>query len=171
MLRQYRVITAAILVGVAVVAGACASESLTPTEIRINAARTAPSSDLLQCSPLPSTTLMQTVGPEGGTMRIGPHVFVIPPGALARRVKITAKIGKGSVNAVQFGPSGLSFATPAQLTLSYANCDTKGLTVPKRVAYTSDELVVLEYVESSDDLSTLLVTGRVDHFSNYAVAW
>jgi len=65
----------------------------------------------------------------------------------------------------------LIFLTPASVTLSYANCNTRGSTSPKQVAYTTDSLTIIYYVSSQDDPSERRVTGRVDHFSDFAVAW
>jgi len=128
-------------------------------------------SGLLSCTPLRSTTVKQSVGPGGGTMVIGPHVFVVPPGALAAPVVITGKTTGDAGNAVYFKPAGLVFSIPASLTLSYANCNTLGSTASKEVAYTSDSLFIVYYVSSADAPSAKTVTGRIDHFSAFAVAW
>ena len=55
--------------------------------------------------------------------------------------------------------------------MSYANCNLLGRLLPKRVAYVSDALNILSYLLSLDNVFAKQVTGRVDHFSNYAVAW
>jgi len=126
---------------------------------------------LLQCSVMPSQSVKQTIGPAGGTLKIGPHILVVPPGALATRVTIAAKSAGGTGNAVVLKPEGLTFLEPAYLTLSYANCDTSGLTASREVVYTTDSLVIIQYVPSSDNAGAKQVTGRLYHFSNYAVAW
>src|SRR5688572_32097783 len=46
---------------------------------------------LLACTPLPSARTEQTVGPAGGTIVVGPHRLVVPAGALAAPVLITAE--------------------------------------------------------------------------------
>ena len=126
---------------------------------------------LLQCSVMPSQSVKQTIGPAGGTLKIGPHILVVPPGALATRVTIAAKSAGGTGNAVVLKPEGLTFLEPAYLTLSYANCDTSGLTASREVVYTTDSLVIIQSVPSSDNAGAKQVTGRLYHFSNYAVAW
>ncbi|HMG17291.1 MAG TPA: hypothetical protein VK573_01095, partial [Gemmatimonadales bacterium] len=78
--------------------------------------------------------------------------------------------GRG-VNGIRFAPEGLQFASPAYLTMSYANCNLLGRLLPKRIAYTSDLLDILEYLLSIDNIFTKKVTGRVDHFSEYVIAW
>lgn len=41
----------------------------------------------------------------------------------------------------------------------------------KRVAYTSERLEILSYLLSRDDLLLMQVSGELEHFSRYAVAW
>ena len=79
-------------------------------------------------------------------------------------------VAPGTVNAVQFEPAGLQFQQTAYLTLSYANCNLLGSLAPKRIAYTTDALV-LEYLLSADNLFAGHVTGELQHFSEYAIAW
>lgn len=177
MVRHTRIVSVVALLGVAALAGSCVSDRPPPTGITADLSGStsdlSTQSGLLQCSKLPQSSVKQTIGPAGGTMLIGPHVFVVPAGALAAPVVIAAKTGgddKG--NAVYFKPAGLVFLTPAYLTLSYANCNTLGLTVSKEVAYTTDiSLEILYYLSSWDDLSAQQVTARVYHFSTFAVAW
>ena len=139
-----------------------------PTAIAANLLK---QTGLLQCSAMLSQSVKQTIGPAGGTVKIGPHLLVVPPGALLTPVTINAKTAGGTGNAVAFKPEGLTFLTPASLTLSYANCDTSGMTGSKEVAYTTDSLAIVYYVSSSDNTSAQQVTGRLSHFSNYAIAW
>ena len=127
---------------------------------------------LVQCSNLPYASATQTIGSAGGTIRVGPHTLTVPAGALSSPVAITGALVTGrGVNAVQFQPEGLKFERSASLTLSYANCNLLGRLLPKRIAYVGDGLSILSYLLSIDNLFAKQVTGRVDHFSNYAVAW
>jgi hypothetical protein len=73
------------------------------------------------------------------------------------------------VNRVELRPEGLIFRTHAILTLSYQNCNDSPLS--KGVAYTTDSLVILEYVPARDDAAGKKVTGALSHFSSYAVSW
>jgi len=127
---------------------------------------------LLQCSALPNVTSTRTIGSEGGSISVGPHTLVIPPAALSQPTAITMTLttGKG-VNAVSFAPEGLQFRRPAALTMSYTNCNLLGTLLPKRIAYVDGDLNVLEYILSLDNLWAKRVTGKVDHFSDYVVAW
>jgi hypothetical protein len=127
---------------------------------------------LLRCSDLPYASATQTIGSAGGIIRVGPHTLTIPAGALSARVAITGALVTGrGVNAVRFEPEGLAFARSASLTMSYANCNLLGRLLPKRIAYVGDALNIFSYLLSIDNVLGTKVTGRVDHFSNYAVSW
>ncbi|HEX9582726.1 MAG TPA: hypothetical protein VF970_16605 [Gemmatimonadales bacterium] len=125
---------------------------------------------LLDCKPLPYASASQTIGPDGGILRIGPHQLVVPRGALSERVTITGEAPTGSVRAVEFRPEGLQFDRAAYLTMSYDGCKLLGLLLPKRIAYV-EKLNILYFLVSVDDLLNQQVTGRLEHFSSYAVAW
>ena len=127
---------------------------------------------LLQCSNLPYASTTQTVGIAGGILSAGPHKLVIPPGALSRPTTITMILPTGlGVNAVKFEPAGLEFRAPAALTMSYANCSLLGKLLPKRIAYTTDNLQIIRYLLSLDNLFSKYVTGKLNHFSSYVIAW
>ena len=126
---------------------------------------------LLQCRALPEAYATARIGSEGGTIRVGPHTLTIPRGALDRTVTITAYAPSSRNNRVEFAPHGLEFDRPASLTMSYANCDVLGSLLPKHIAYVNDRLRILYLLESVDNLLQQRVTGRLDHFSEYALAW
>lgn len=175
-MKTTRLVACALLVTLAVASGSCADR--TPTG---PAAVAAPRADLLgwllgnvgllKCSPLPYDSVAQTIGPAGGTIRVGPHRLVIPPGALGTEVKISAVIPSDTVNAIRFSPQGLTFERSTLLSMSYANCSLLGQLLPKRIAYTTDDLVILELLPSLDLLQFQQVRAPVRHFSDYAVAW
>ncbi|HET8713981.1 MAG TPA: hypothetical protein VFM23_09915 [Gemmatimonadales bacterium] len=126
---------------------------------------------LLKCAPLPSDSVTQLVGPEGGVIRVGPHTLTIPSGAVESTVSITAVTPVDTVNRIHFEPHGLSFERPVALRLSYANCEGPGLLLPKQVVYTTGALEILQASPSLDNLFARRVTGRITHFSDYAIAW
>ena len=127
---------------------------------------------LLKCSDLPYASDVETIGPLGGVLQAGPHTLVVPPGALTAPTTITMTVPTGlGVNAVKFAPEGLQFRVPATLTMSYSNCSLLGKLLPKRIAYTDDNLNILTYLLSLDNLLSKRVTGKVNHFSDYVVAW
>ncbi len=49
--------------------------------------------------------------------------------------------------------------------------DLLGQLLPKRIAYVNNRLTILYLLQSVDNIFTRKVTGRVDHFSEYALAW
>jgi hypothetical protein len=126
---------------------------------------------LLKCTPLPYAKSSATIGPLGGTLQIGQNTLTVPAGALTQSVQITGEQLSDTVNSVQFSPQGLQFAKPASLSMPYANCNLLGRLLPKQIAYTTDNLQILTYLLSIDNLSSKTVTGQVNHFSRYAVAW
>ena len=172
----------AVLILVCLVAPSCSDLSPTAPATRVAAPTPTPDASLiggllqgtglLRCSDLPYASATKTIGSEGGSISVGPHVFIVPPGALAAPTTITMTLPTGlGVNAVRFQPEGLKFARPASLTMSYSNCNLLGKLLPKRIAYTDDNLNILSYLLSLDNLFAKRVTGQVNHFSDYVVAW
>ena len=183
-MKRQRVLLALFVSCLVLVTGSCSSDN-SPTGVAAEPAVTTPELapnasllggllrplGLLKCQALPTATATKTIGPNGGVLQVGPHVLWVPPGALDRNVTITATAPSGSARAVEFSPHGLEFEESAWLTMSYANCDLLGTLLPKRIAYTNDLLSILYYLLSFDSIWTRTVTGKVDHFSKYAVAW
>jgi hypothetical protein len=125
--------------------------------------------DLLTCSPQPYAATTATIGPKGGTIKVGDHSLVIPRGALSSPTKITAEQVTGTTNSVRFSPEGLRFQAPAALTMSYNNCVL--VLIQKKIVYTDEKLKVLEVLRSLDLFKKKTVTAPIDHFSRYAVAF
>jgi hypothetical protein len=129
------------------------------------------SGGIATCSTVIVGMIRQSVGPAGGVVALGPARLTIPPGALDAPVVIQAQIPAGySGNYITFKPDRVVFKQPATLTLSYSNCSLANATQLK-VAQVSDVLQIIQYVPSTNDLDAHTVTGQLEHFSNYAVAW
>ena len=130
-------------------------------------------SPLLACAPQPYAADTEVVGPAGGTLHIGPHRLVIPAGALDQAVRIFGDAPADTVVSVRFQPEGLQFNSthPPRLTLDYSACGLVHNLLPKRIAYTNDQLGILSYLLSVDDLLHEQVSADLHHFSRYAVAW
>ncbi len=126
---------------------------------------------LLACTPQPYDSVTRIIGPDGGTIHVGNNWFHVPPGALSRRVAITAVAPSGPVNVVNFQPQGLQFERAATLTMSYANCGLIGRLLPRHIAYTNDNLRILELLPALDNLLRQTATARIKHFSGYAIAF
>lgn len=164
-----------------VVGVGCTSGGLGPTEASVPASEsigvpaprgsidTLTVANLLLCSEQRYAKTTTRVGSKGAKIRVGSHVLTIPAGALSRNVTIVAEQLTGSVNSVRFSPEGLTFAVPAELVMSYANCEAVEL--PKKVVYTDERLKILELLNSDDKARTQTVTSPIDHFSRYAVAY
>ena len=124
---------------------------------------------LLPCPVTKSYSSSARIGSAGGILRVGPHSLVVPQGALPSTVTITADAPKGDYIQVHFEPEGLRFSKPTALTLSYAQCGlVNGLLL--KVVYVDDDRNILETLLSVPNLLAQTVTGRVSHFSNYALA-
>ena len=183
MSRWNRRLLRVMLVGVLLVGVGCGSEGDSPLAPSANAPEAAlisnavptvtstllGSVDLLTCKSLPYASASATIGPDGGTIRVGKGTLLIPRGALSSRVTIKAEQISGKANSIRFSPEGLKFSRSAQLTMSYYNCL---LTLPtKRIVYTSESLRVLEILRSLDLRLTRTVSAPIDHFSRYAIAY
>lgn len=127
--------------------------------------------ELLECEPLEYATATATIGPAGGMLQIGPHTLYVVPEALSEPVTITGEAPSSTVRSVSFEPEGLQFAHPVYLTLDYEDCEGLDEVLPKTIVYVDDDLTILEYLLSWDSQDDEKVTGRLDHFSQYAVAW
>ena len=184
-MKRVRVSYVALLVGTIAAAVSCADPA--PTGVaaggpRLQSSVEAPAngpasqggwrqSGLLYCSPHRYDSVTTTIGPHGGEVRVGLHKLSIPPGALGAPVSITAVAPSDTVDRVRFRPEGLTFARPASLRMKYDNCSWRGAKQPQRIAYTDDLLKILEYVQSRPDKHHRYIVGRIEHFSNYSVAW
>src|SRR5580765_5867925 len=113
---------------------------------------------LLACRVEPYQVTTKTIGPAG---------------ALSAPTLITAEAPSDPVASVRFSPEGLHFkeGRPARLTLDYSNCPLGRLQLLKRIAYTTERFNILSYLLSRDNLLLQRVSGDVEHFSRYAVAW
>lgn len=108
------------------------------------------------------------IGSNGGTLRIGNNTLVVPAGALSAEIEITGHAIPSNSARLEFSPSGLQFAIPATLTMSYAKCATPlfGVTI----AYLQADSVT-EVEPSREHLLQRTVSAQIRHFSSYAVAY
>jgi len=126
--------------------------------------------DLVRCEPRPYDADAAIIGPEGGTLDIGEHQLVIPRGALTRDELIIAEAPTSSLVDVEFSPEGLTFGRPAELTLSYEGCDVPA-DIGLVLAYVGWGNRILELPPSQDQRDRSEVVGKIEHFSQYAVAY
>ncbi len=124
------------------------------------------------CPNQESAETSAVIGPRGGTLQVGAHTIVIPPSALSKDIRITAKTGSQAGNAIQFGPEGLRFNTYATVTFDISNCRGWGLLRLPVVVYTDNLLLsILELEPSVVNSREKTVSGHITHFSRYAVAY
>lgn len=183
-MKSFRLMASALIVAFAAILTSCAEttapvqppqslEAAAPNEAELLEllSRTTSSLGLMTCRPLPFAQSTATIGPRGGTIYVGPHRLTIPAGALDSNTTITATAPSERVNHVVLLPHGLEFDEPAKLTMSYANCDAVGSLLPKRIAYTTPNLRILEILRTLDNLRRRELTTELDHFSDYVLAW
>lgn len=126
---------------------------------------------LLACAPREYTAGAELIGPNGGSIKLGPHELKIPAGALDHEVVISAVAPVSSLVEVQLQPEGLHFATPARLKLSYAECVQPPSWLNLFIVYLGADDQILEVTASRDKKGLKTVVGYLEHFSRYAVAW
>ncbi len=170
--RSYVAATVCLLLG----AAACSQTATAPSGPEAQAPAYGLINDLLHatlltCSSLPAASDTEQIGADGGIVRVGPHVLVVPPGALAEPTTIRGEVVPGRVNSVRFSPEGLRFRRDAVLTMSYSNCSGLGMLLPKKIVYTDEGLNLLAILRSLDLSSQKLVSSPLEHFSRYAVAY
>jgi hypothetical protein len=125
---------------------------------------------LLLCSPQKYAANAAIIGPKGGSIRVGNHELRIPAGALSKEVLISAEAPVTNNAVVNLEPHGLKFAKPVSLELSYKNCLLPPL-LDLYVVYLNPANKILEVNRSRVSLPSKSVTGELDHFSRYAIAW
>jgi hypothetical protein len=124
-------------------------------------------------------SVSQVIGPAGGVITVGHHLFVLTPQVLTTSVRITAVAPADTVRWVRFQPNGLvfqigSYGVPAILYTSYKDCRVP-LSDTLRIAQVTDALSILAYLQPYGQRNVLssnqYAVGLLWHFSNYAVAW
>lgn len=124
---------------------------------------------LVSCNVQTTHTAAALIGPQGGTLRIGPHRLTVPRYALKEPVYISAVAPAGDYVQIKFEPHGLEFDRKAVLSMSYAECS---LLSPWRlkVVYVNDNLEILEVLPTLTSVLTRTANAPVDHFSRYMLA-
>lgn len=182
-MKNIRLKASALFLAFAIIFAASCAE--TPAPLAPEVTQVAPNNDqllellrrplnslnLMTCRALPADTESAIIGPNGGTIRVGPHRLEIPRGALRVNTRITASIESERVNHVELQPHGLEFRKPVELTMSYANCDLVSILLPKTIVYTTPRLRILDVLETVDDLRRRELSTELDHFSDYVLAW
>ncbi|MGQ0537470.1 MAG: hypothetical protein ACT4R6_00865 [Gemmatimonadaceae bacterium] len=124
------------------------------------------------CEPLDYAATAKIVGPPGERFAFGPHVLVVPPGALTRWYVVTAEAPVALHAEARFDPHGLTFTrgNPAALTMSYKHC-ARSPNAATRIVYVDASLDILEWPASWSVEDEALVGAAIGHFSSYLVAY
>ena len=108
---------------------------------------------------------------DGGTLTLNRHTIVIPPGALERDTRISIAQPMPGYVLGDFGPDGIHFNKPVELSMTYQFLDLRGIAEDRLTIYwlnpeTGTWFDLLAHV----DRETQTVTLEVDHYSRYALS-
>jgi hypothetical protein len=142
---------------------------LTLTGGLLNGVTTLVGNLLLPCNVTTDQWNSAWIGPNGGKLSVGNHQLVVPRGALPVQTQISAHAVSGNSVRVEFYPTGLKFAVPATVTLSYGACAP--IAKPKQVVYLQADTTITEKEPSTDYPDGKWVAASIRHFSSYAVAY
>ncbi len=165
----------ALIIGASVASWSCGESTPTGVQPPLMRAERGAETGLVSCAPRASESVTTTIDVKGGTIRVGPHTLRIPAHALERPVAITATAPSDTLDLLQFQPEGLEFRKAADLSIDYSNCQQGTPKRHVRIAYVDDAMNILSYVAPGAGAPHgprgHVVIGRLEHFSNYAVAW
>ena len=123
---------------------------------------------LATCKPRSPHFNSAGIGPNGGVLQVGPNKLVVPAGALDHHQTLTGEVDSLDVVNIEFGPEGLQFEVPAQLTLNTNGCAIPDGAMPQ-IVYVQDG-VITEVIPSVFDAIHNKITGPIHHFSGYSIA-
>ena len=127
-------------------------------------------------------SVTRVIGPKGGHLQVGAHFLLVDSLALSSPVRITAVAPQGPVRWVRFQPDGLVFNATADgwsatVWTSYAGCGVSPDDT-LHIVQVSDSLGIIAHLQSYRKSNknpwgqgTKYASGRLQHFSNYAIAW
>ncbi len=124
-----------------------------------------------RCLSRPYAATSGLIGARGGRLKVGGHVLIVPPGALAATTLITMETPAGNMRRAVFGPEGLTFTpdSPAHLIMSYQDC-TIAPGTDQKVVYVIESLTILETTPSVSHPASLTVDSKLTHFSEYVLS-
>jgi hypothetical protein len=125
--------------------------------------------DGLQVNPADNAAAAR-IGIEGGSIQLGLHSLIVPPGAVSEPTLFRLSYASRSGIALDCAPSPLSFNVPVSLTLSYVGTQYEGLSgVELQVIFMADD-DSFEVLPSVVNEAMNTVTAEVSHFSRYILA-
>jgi hypothetical protein len=118
------------------------------------------------CVPKEPSYGSATIGPSGGTLIIGPHMLIVPPGALTEDVTISGSVPDDKPFEINLEPHGLQFKKAAGLVLDPTDC----VKIPD-IVYLIDEFTQSPPILASYSSWWHTIACPIWHFSGYAVAF
>jgi hypothetical protein len=114
------------------------------------------------------TVVSAIIGPNGGSLRLGPHSLVVPAGAVREPITFSLTVASRTSIALDCGPSPFRFDVPVTLTLSYAGTSFTSAANPSNIEilYMAAD-GSLEEIPGTVDVRGASVTAQVSHFSRY----
>ena len=109
------------------------------------------------------------IGPEGGTLQIGLHSLIVPPGALSEEQEIVFHLNFASLVGVGVDctPSPMYFNIPVILSLSYSGTQYEGTdNVQLQIVFMDDDGLT-DPLPTVIDEDACTATAELNHFSRY----
>ena len=119
----------------------------------------------INCVPRSSATGSALIGPRGGTLWVGRHRLIVPPGALLETVRISGTVPEGKPFEIDLQPHGLQFRKAAGLILDASSC----IDVPT-IVYLVDQYTVSPPIPAIYSNWWHAIACPIWHFSGYAIA-
>ena len=137
------------------------------------ASTTTATPELLSCPNTKEERAVQTIGPEGGTLKLAEHQLVVPQGGVVDKVSFSAALLEDRLLKVRLqanGADSFKFSQSASLALSYGRCEPPPDAQRLRV-YKIDPLTdeVLQDLGGTVDVRARTVTARLDTLSTYTL--
>ena len=107
------------------------------------------------------------IGPAGGTIRLLDFEVVVPPGAVSKMTTFTIKLPADPTGAqyawAEFGPHGVTFATPVTLRLPYKGTSSEGIEPTRVMWFNGTDWVPFATTVTADGR----IQAQTNHFSDY----
>jgi hypothetical protein len=166
-LRSLLLVTA-----VALLAAACAEPTITRPDAAPQFSASGPR--LLECPTSETSSVSGIIDLLGGTLAVGPHYIVLPPGAVLEPTEFTITEPASRFVEIRVranGLDGFAFLEPISISISYERC-TRNLADADLTIYKIDPQTkqLLRHMGGSNDPVARRVTVASDSLSGYSIA-
>jgi hypothetical protein len=121
----------------------------------------------LSCSVPTDLAGTAVIGASGGTLYVGAHRLIVPPGALKQSVTISGFVPHGTSVKMQLFPEGLEFKKTATLILDLGGCVAPSSAV--FVDYLNSSGQVQQRIQTLFSTWFNFIAAPIEHFSIYAL--